>query len=207
MSIGVSDSTKTSRAITALVSSPLRTAARAASTAAMYVSTATPSRTSKCVLLGSGDESEKGGIGASSITVTQVSPSRVLQNVIAGSMKSASRELSNGMDPNMMGPTPIGRRVGGCSISLSRCLALAVSVRARIPRAANPTPSRTNKKPSAPATSLRSISRSVICASGNDVAFMECCYRFVACINCVSPPESCSCRTCSNPARCNMSTS
>ena len=207
MSIGVFDSTKTSRAITAFVSSPLRTAVRAASTAAMYVLTATPSRISKCASLALGTTWSNEGIGASSITVTQVSPSRVLQNVMVGSMNSASLDVSNGIDPNMMGPTPIGKSVMICSISLKMLRAFLAFVRALMPSAAKPTPSRTNRKPCPPAMSLRSISRSVICESGNDVAFMECCYRFVACINCVSPPESCSCRTCSNPASCNMSTS
>ena len=207
MSIGVSDSTKTSRAITALVSNPFRTAARAASTAAMYVSTATPSRTSKCALLDLEATWSSGGIGASSITVTHVSPSRVLQNVMVGRMKSASRDVSNGIDPNMIGPTPIGRSVEDCSISLRMLRASAAFVRALMPRAAKPMPWRTKRNPFAPAMSLRSISRSVMCASGKDVAFMKCCYRFVACINCVSPPESCSCRTCSKPASCNMSTS
>ena len=134
--------------------------------------TATPSRISKCVSIGKAATGSSEGIGASSITVTQVSPSRVLQNVTVGRMKSAFAEVSNGTDPNMMGPTPIGTLSGERSIWLNNVLALLACKRALMPTPAKPTPSRTNKKPFAPATSFRSISRSVICASGNDVAFI-----------------------------------
>ena len=134
--------------------------------------TATPSRTVLCAFLITGASSGILGNGASSMTVTQVSPSRVLHSVTVGRMKSASRVVSKGIEPNMMGPTPMGTSVGECSIAFNSSRALGALKRALMPTAAKPTPSRTKRKPFAPAKSFRSISRSVMCDNGNDVAFI-----------------------------------
>ena len=95
---------------------------------------------------------------ASSMVVTQRRPSAALPTTTAGISSEHGVPGSKGTTPKASGDTP--PTSSWWSIAASAAGTSASGTRAATPRAPKPTPSRTNRYPSPPATSLRLRSRS-----------------------------------------------